>query len=220
MQILVQFVPDLRSEFFPSRIQDQKYSGPRIKELRIKDFLSSRKYDLGCSSRIRILIFYLSWIQGSKMHRVLDPQHCSCIFLSVFFITTGFDLSYHSVSDTYSGYLSVPVLSSGTSPNVGKGKTNKDTGRLHCWALWFGIEPSVNCTSGDLRWRLWIAPQVTWADDYELHLRWPELTTMNCTSGDLSWRLWIAPQVSWARWWSGWRTRWCRRTWIVRSQKS
>jgi hypothetical protein len=35
-------------------------------------FLSSRKYDPGCSSRIRILTFYPSgsWIQGSKRHRI------------------------------------------------------------------------------------------------------------------------------------------------------
>ncbi len=50
-----------------------------------------RKYDLGCSSRIRIpdliLIFYPSRIpdQGSKRHRSQDPdsQHCSCISLSM-----------------------------------------------------------------------------------------------------------------------------------------
>jgi hypothetical protein len=40
----------------------------------------SRKNDLGCSSRIRIQIFsfpdpeYGSWIQGSKKHRILDPD--------------------------------------------------------------------------------------------------------------------------------------------------
>ncbi len=40
-------------------------------------FLSSRKYDPGQSSRIRILIFYPSRIQGSKSHRITepDPQH-------------------------------------------------------------------------------------------------------------------------------------------------
>ena len=56
------------SEFFHpgSRIHGQKDSGSRIR-IRIKKltyllpkklFLSSRKYDPGCSSRIRILIFY------------------------------------------------------------------------------------------------------------------------------------------------------------------
>jgi hypothetical protein len=39
-----------------------------------KLFLSSRKYYPGCSSRIRILSFYPSRIQGSKRHRI--PQ-CS-----------------------------------------------------------------------------------------------------------------------------------------------
>ena len=32
-------------------------------------------YDPGCSSRIRILIFYPSRIQESKRHRIPDPQH-------------------------------------------------------------------------------------------------------------------------------------------------
>ncbi len=43
-----------------------------------KLFLSSQKYDSGCSSQIRILIFYPSQIQGPKRHRIpdLDPQHC------------------------------------------------------------------------------------------------------------------------------------------------
>ncbi len=40
-------------------------------------FLSSWKYDLGCSSRIRILIFHSgSRIAGSKRHWIPDPQHC------------------------------------------------------------------------------------------------------------------------------------------------
>jgi hypothetical protein len=53
------------SEFFPSRIhiKEFKYFNPK------KLFLSSRKYDSGCSSRIRILIFYPSRIQGSKRHQ-------------------------------------------------------------------------------------------------------------------------------------------------------
>ncbi len=46
-----------------------------------KLFLSFRKYDPGSSYRIRILIFTLpgSWIQGSKRHRIPDPdpQHCN-----------------------------------------------------------------------------------------------------------------------------------------------
>jgi hypothetical protein len=56
------------SEFFPSRvrIKDFKYVNPK------KWFLSSQKYDPGCSSRIRILVFYLSRIQGSKRHRNPD----------------------------------------------------------------------------------------------------------------------------------------------------
>jgi hypothetical protein len=43
------FIPDPGSEFFPSRIRikEFKYFNPK------KWFLSSRKYDPGCSSRIR-----------------------------------------------------------------------------------------------------------------------------------------------------------------------
>ncbi len=40
-------------------------------------FLSSQKYDPGCSPRIRILFFYPSQISdpGVKKHRIPDPQH-------------------------------------------------------------------------------------------------------------------------------------------------
>jgi hypothetical protein len=50
--------------FFPSWIciTEFKYFNPK------KLFLNSRKYDLGCSSRIRIRIFYPSRIPGSKRH--------------------------------------------------------------------------------------------------------------------------------------------------------
>jgi hypothetical protein len=63
------------------------YPGPQIyikefKYLNLNNcFLSSRKYDLGCSSRIRIPDldpdFYPSGsrIQGSKRHRIPDPEH-------------------------------------------------------------------------------------------------------------------------------------------------
>ncbi len=62
-----------------------------------KLFLSSRKYDPGFSSRIRILIFYPSRIQGSKSHRVPDPdpQHCAVqcgtyfINLVIYFVVAG-----------------------------------------------------------------------------------------------------------------------------------
>ncbi len=50
------------SELSPSRnrIKEFEYFNPK------KWFLSSRKYDLGCSSRIRMLTFYPSRIPGSK----------------------------------------------------------------------------------------------------------------------------------------------------------
>ncbi len=65
------------SEFFPSRIPDpgsKRFPNPHPHLRTIvfepkKLFLSSRKYDLGCSSRIRILIFFThpgSRIQGKK----------------------------------------------------------------------------------------------------------------------------------------------------------
>jgi hypothetical protein len=64
------FIPD-----FPPRIQGQKRFRIRNKDLSIfcpkkNLFLSSRNNDLGCSSRIPIRI------QGSKKHRISDPQHC------------------------------------------------------------------------------------------------------------------------------------------------
>ncbi len=50
------------SELFPSRIRIEEFKYFKPKKL----YLSSREYDLGCSSRIRILIFYPSRISGSK----------------------------------------------------------------------------------------------------------------------------------------------------------
>jgi hypothetical protein len=82
------FIPGLGSDFFPSRIPDPNFFPPgsqiRIKEFKYfnpkKWFLSSRKYDPGCSSRIRVLTFYPSRIPdpGVKRHRIPDPdpQHC------------------------------------------------------------------------------------------------------------------------------------------------
>jgi hypothetical protein len=57
------------SDFFPSRI--------RIKEFKYfnkkKWFPSSRKYDPGCSSRIRMLTFYPSRIQDPGAKKAPDP---------------------------------------------------------------------------------------------------------------------------------------------------
>ncbi len=73
------FIPDPTffhpgSELSPSRIRikEFKYFNPKKPK---KWFLSSRKYDPGCSSRIRMLTFYPSRIQGSKRHRIPDLQH-------------------------------------------------------------------------------------------------------------------------------------------------
>jgi hypothetical protein len=81
------FYPGFRILIFHpgSRIQGQKHSGSRIR-IRTKQFkyfssqkffLRSRKHDPGYSSRIRILIFYPSWILdpgGKKKHRIPDPE--------------------------------------------------------------------------------------------------------------------------------------------------
>ncbi len=57
-----------------SRMPDPNFFDPRP-EFFYPGFLSSRKYDPSRSSRIRILIFYPSRIQGSKRHRIPNPQH-------------------------------------------------------------------------------------------------------------------------------------------------
>ncbi len=69
------------SEFFPSRMPDPNFSIPDLgsasKNLgalgQKKLFLISRKYDLGCSSRIRILIFYPSLIPDPGVKKAPDP---------------------------------------------------------------------------------------------------------------------------------------------------
>jgi hypothetical protein len=66
------------SDFFPYRIRIiSKYFNPK------NGFLSFRKYDLGCSSRIRIMTFYPFRIpdpesRGQKGNgsQIPDPQHC------------------------------------------------------------------------------------------------------------------------------------------------
>jgi hypothetical protein len=80
------FIPDPGSDFFPSRIPDPNclHPGSRIlvKEFKYFNpqkrknwFFSSKKYDPGCSSRIRMLTFSHpgSRIQGSKRHPIPDP---------------------------------------------------------------------------------------------------------------------------------------------------
>ncbi len=61
------------SELSPSRIriEEFKYFNPK------NWFLSSRKYDPGCSSRIRMLTFYPSRIRdpGPGVKKAPDPQH-------------------------------------------------------------------------------------------------------------------------------------------------
>ncbi len=81
------------SDFFPCRIRTVPIPDPgsSSKNLSIltpkkakKWFLSSKKYDPGCLSWIRMLTFYPSRIQGSKRHPIPDPepQHYFYRFLS------------------------------------------------------------------------------------------------------------------------------------------
>jgi hypothetical protein len=75
------FIPDPGSDFFPSRIRNFYIPDPGfrilIKEFKYfnpkKWFLSSRKYDSGCSSRIRILTFYPSRIPDPGVKKAPDP---------------------------------------------------------------------------------------------------------------------------------------------------
>ncbi len=72
-------IPDPGSELSPSRIpnphQRIKYFNP--KKCKKKWFLSSKKYDPGCSSRIRMLTFSHPGSRGQKgtQSRIPDPQH-------------------------------------------------------------------------------------------------------------------------------------------------
>ncbi len=72
-------IPDPGSELSPSRIPDPGSSSKNLSILTPKKankwFLSSKKYDPGCSSRIRMLTFSHpgSRIQGSKRHQIPDP---------------------------------------------------------------------------------------------------------------------------------------------------
>ncbi len=100
--------PVSRSEYFPSRIQGHKDSGSRI-QIRIKEFkyfipkncsLSSRKYDPGCSSRIRIWVpdldldFYPSWIPNAgdsySCHSDLEVGALTKWQVGIFYCTTFF----------------------------------------------------------------------------------------------------------------------------------
>ncbi len=90
------------SYFFPSRIRTVYIPDPgsASKNLSIltpqkkeKWFLSSRKYDPGYSSRIRMPTFYPSRIPdpGSKRHRIPDPdpQHCGGGGVLIFLLSCG-----------------------------------------------------------------------------------------------------------------------------------
>ncbi len=60
-------------------------SGSASKNLSIfnpKNFLRSRKYDPGCSSRIRILIFYPSRIPNPEVKKAPDPESGSATLLN------------------------------------------------------------------------------------------------------------------------------------------
>jgi hypothetical protein len=69
------FIPD-PNIFHPGSVSKEfKYFNPK------KWFLSSRKYDPGCSSQIRILIFYPSRIPDLGVKKVPDPGSGSATLL-------------------------------------------------------------------------------------------------------------------------------------------
>jgi hypothetical protein len=80
------FIPDPGSDFFPSWIRIFSIQDPRstLKNLSIFNpkncFLSSRKYDPGCSSRILLFTHPVSRIQGSKRHRIRNTAF-NCLYL-------------------------------------------------------------------------------------------------------------------------------------------
>jgi hypothetical protein len=78
------FIPDPNFSIPDPRSRIKKIPKSRIR-IRIKEFnyfnpkncfQALLRYDLGCSSRIRILVFYPSRISVSKRHRILDLEHC------------------------------------------------------------------------------------------------------------------------------------------------
>jgi hypothetical protein len=88
-RILLFSIPDTGFELSPSRIPDPHQSILTSKKAK-NWFLSSKKYDPGCSSRIpeswiRILTFSHkgSWIQGSKRHPIPDPGSATLIYFLV-----------------------------------------------------------------------------------------------------------------------------------------
>ncbi len=85
------FFPDPGSNFFPSQIPDPNFFHPgsqiSIKEFKYfnpkKWFLRSRKYNPGCSSRIRILTFYPSRIPDPGVKKAPDPGSGSETMLKI-----------------------------------------------------------------------------------------------------------------------------------------
>jgi hypothetical protein len=87
-------IPNPESEFFASRIPDPIFPSRIPDPLQIFKyfnpenwFLSSLKYDPGCSSRIRILFFYPSQIQGSRIR-----IRTTALFLHFLFFTLPFNV--------------------------------------------------------------------------------------------------------------------------------
>ncbi len=100
------------SELFSSRICfiKFKYFNPK------KWFLNSRKYDPGCSSRIRILTSYPSRIQGLKRHRIPDPdpQHWLVCTLHICFLSSHlfWHMLYILIEPLYLGFDVDTILNS------------------------------------------------------------------------------------------------------------
>ncbi len=118
-------------------------------------FLSSRKYDPKCSSRIQILDPDLDFFYPS---RIPDPQLCVCYiqrFAATKFLRLRYQSSFeyhYSVRYSYTEKNSVAEPDPGTgvfqTPRFGKGKKNQDpylgwTSRIifpRAWKQFFGLK--------------------------------------------------------------------------------
>ncbi len=96
-----EFFPS-RIRFFPSRIRIKvfEYFNPK------KGFLSSWKYDLGCSSGIRNLTFYPSWIPDPGSGSATLTASTSCIVKDPAYLNPymRFWVIFDPASDWFSNY--------------------------------------------------------------------------------------------------------------------
>ncbi len=181
MHVLVQccgsgiLIPDPWSEFFPSRILDPGLKRFRIRIKEFKLFLTHKV----CLQALGYMIWDVHPGSGSWFFTIPDPgfkngQGPGSATLFSYFLVRVWFFFYNRIRPFVSFRFRMLLCTGSELGYESKRRKRKDTGRLHFWAVWYGIEPSVNCTSGDMSWHLWIAPQVTF-----------ELTPVNCTSDEL-----------------------------------